>query len=75
MDERDHEQLADELEEHSDKLSAESERLGGAIEEARADWERKRKDPQVPGADPPDVPSGETPEEAPPAKRESDDDA
>jgi hypothetical protein len=29
------------------------ERLGTDIEGARSDWERKRKDPGVPGAEPP----------------------
>jgi hypothetical protein len=46
-DERPPEREVDELEERV-------ERLEHAIEGARADWERKRKDPGVPGAPPPD---------------------
>jgi hypothetical protein len=38
-----HEQQADELQEHSDKV-------GDAIADAREDWERKKADDSVPGA-------------------------
>jgi hypothetical protein len=33
-------------------LEARTERVAGHAEEARRDWERKREDPQVPGAPP-----------------------
>lgn len=41
------------------------ERLGTDIEGARSDWERKRKDPGVPGAEPPpDEDAGDSATEA-----------
>lgn len=35
-------------------LEQRTERLGGRVEEAKRDWERKREDPNVPGAPPPE---------------------
>ncbi len=37
-----------------EELEQRVERLEHEIEGARADWERKRKDPSVPGAEPPE---------------------
>jgi hypothetical protein len=49
----DPEKLADELEGDADRLQKKSEDLGDEISETRRDWEAKRRDPGVPGADPP----------------------
>ena len=46
---RDMEDDAREMEERSGELE-------GQVEETRSDWERKRRDPQVPGAETPDEP-------------------
>ena len=48
-----HERLANELEQQTDRLQAHSDELGGEISDVRQDWERKRKDEGVPGAVPP----------------------
>lgn len=50
MNERDPDQLADELEREADKLEEHGKELGEKVEDARGDWERKRADPSVPGA-------------------------
>jgi hypothetical protein len=53
MSEReDHTQLADELEQRADRLQSENDELGDKIGDVREDWERKRSDPGVPGAQP-----------------------
>lgn len=58
MDERpereDPERLADELEREADRLERESSKLGEEVETVRQDWQRKRGDQSVPGANPPD---------------------
>jgi uncharacterized small protein (DUF1192 family) len=46
-DEHPPEREVEEMEERSDRLEDE-------IEETRSDWERKKRDPSVPGAEPPD---------------------
>ena len=53
-----HEAKADELERELEEMQERSERLGGEIEGAGEDWERKKKDESVPGA-------GGDPEEEP----------
>jgi len=45
-----HEAKADELERELDEMQERAERLGGDIEGAGEDWERKKKDSKVPGA-------------------------
>jgi len=45
-----HESKADEVERSLDELQERSERLEGEIEGAGEDWERKQRDPAVPGA-------------------------
>ena len=45
-----HEAKADELERELDEMQERTERLGGEIEGADEDWERKKKDSKVPGA-------------------------
>jgi len=47
----DHREQADAVEAEIDGLAQESERLGSQIGETRADWERKKGDDKVPGAD------------------------
>jgi hypothetical protein len=46
----DHEAKADEVERSLDDLQERSGRLEGEIEGAGEDWERKQRDPAVPGA-------------------------
>ncbi len=50
----DHEQLAEQLEHEADQLQEHEERLHQRAEDVRQDWERKRRDESVPGANPPD---------------------
>jgi hypothetical protein len=59
MGEPDHEQIADRLQDKSDALERHVRELGGEIEHAKDDWERKRADAGVPGAIPPEEPDGE----------------
>ncbi len=74
MTEADPDQRADELEHEADELEQRSELLAAETKEVRQDWERKRDDPNVPGAPPhPDDERGGS-EDAPepdtfPAKR------
>jgi hypothetical protein len=42
--------LADELDEQTDQLEHDSERLAQRIHETREEWDAKRRDPKVPGA-------------------------
>jgi hypothetical protein len=46
--------LADEMEQEAQRLERRSQELGDDVDEVRKDWERKRSDPGVPGANPPD---------------------
>jgi hypothetical protein len=48
-----HEERADRVERELDDMERESDELGDRIEDARKDWERKKADPSVPGADEP----------------------
>ncbi len=54
--------LADELEHETAQLQEQSEKLHGDIADVREDWERKRRDQNVPGApepmDPEEGPEG-----------------
>ena len=45
--------LADEMEEEADRLEDRSKELGEDVKDVRKDWERKRSDQAVPGANPP----------------------
>jgi len=45
--------LADEMEGEADRLEDRSKELGEDVDEVRKDWERKRSDQAVPGANPP----------------------
>jgi hypothetical protein len=60
----DYEELADRLDEEAEAMQRRSEQLGDEAGQAREDWERKRADPNVPGAPSPEA----VPEEpSPPA--------
>lgn len=53
MEERqDYDRLADRLGEEADRLGAENEQLKERIDQTRDDWNRKRSDDAVPGAQP-----------------------
>lgn len=54
MGETDPEELADRLEDEANDLERHSEELGRQAKHASEDWERKRSDPSVPGAPPPE---------------------
>ena len=45
--------LADEMEQEADRLEERSKELGEDVDDVRKDWERKRSDQGVPGANPP----------------------
>ena len=51
--------LADELEQQADKLEQQSREVQGHIDDTRQEWEGKRADPSVPGANPPPQPAAE----------------
>jgi flagellar biosynthesis chaperone FliJ len=53
MDEHDPEELADTLERETDNLERQGQEVKQAVDETRADWQRKRQDDSVPGAPPP----------------------
>jgi hypothetical protein len=46
--------LADEMEQEADHLEDRSKELGKNVDDVRKDWERKRSDQAVPGANPPE---------------------
>jgi hypothetical protein len=52
MSETDPEELAQQLEREGDELEERSDKLQAGAQEARQDWERKRADQGVPGANP-----------------------
>lgn len=49
-----HEEQERRLEREADRMEDESERVEDDIEEARREWEAKKEDPGVPGAQPDD---------------------
>lgn len=63
------EKVAARFERDADHLRRRSEEVGDHIETAREDWQRKRSDPSVPGAVPPEgaepgvTPPADTPDE------------
>ena len=61
-------QAADQLAREADRMEQQSHKLGGEIQDARSDWERKRADPKVAGANPPESEEGVPEEAAFPAK-------
>lgn len=50
----DYQELADDLTDETDRLQHEADKLGEDIAGARKDWEQKRADGNVPGANAPD---------------------
>jgi hypothetical protein len=54
MGETDPEQLADHLEAEADDLKRRSEKLEQRTKEVSQEWQRKRSDPSIPGASPPE---------------------
>lgn len=54
MDEKDPGKLADHLEQEADELEQRSDKLEEETEDVAQEWERKRADPNVPGAPPRD---------------------
>ena len=62
MAEKDPDKLADDLEEEADELEQRSQKLEEKTEDVAQDWERKRSDSNVPGAQP----RAEDEEDAPP---------
>jgi hypothetical protein len=73
-DERqDHEAKADELERELDQMQEQSDKLGGEIEDAGKEWERRKADDKVPGAaGAPEQADGPEPEAEYPNKRGDD---
>jgi hypothetical protein len=53
MAETDPGELADHLEDEADELEQRSEKLEEETDDVAQEWERKRADPNVPGAQPP----------------------
>jgi hypothetical protein len=53
MAERDPEELADRLEHEADDMQERTRKLGEDANDVAQEWERKRSDPNVPGAPPP----------------------
>ena len=49
-DRQDYEAKADELERELDQMQEQSDKLGGEIEDAGEDWERRKADERVPSA-------------------------
>jgi hypothetical protein len=69
MAETDPEELANHLEEEADDLAQRSEKLREQTDDVAKDWQRKRSDPNVPGAQPPaDDEGGAPPTGAPSSK-------
>jgi hypothetical protein len=69
-DRQDHEAKADELERELDRMQEQSDKLGGEIEDAGDEWERRKADESVPGAaGAPEEADGPEPEAEYPNKR------
>jgi hypothetical protein len=69
-----HDERADDLEREADAMAERIERLEHETDEAGDDWERKKRDPSVPGAvgDPEKAESGPQPETNYPSKGDDD---
>ncbi len=75
MPEQDPDELADDLSQEADRLEHDSAELGQRVEDTRQDWQRKRRDASIPGANPPEAEEEDSPTEAdeqrpPEARRE-----
>ncbi len=66
MTDSDPRRLADELEREADGLEQQNEQLGDRVQSVRQDWERKRNDPNVPGAPPAEERGPDSADEPPP---------
>jgi hypothetical protein len=62
-----HEERSEEMESTADALEEQTKRVSERIEESRADWESKKQDSSVPGAQPPEDELDERDEDAEPA--------
>ena len=72
----DHEGKADDVESQLDEMEERSGRLKDEIADTGEDWERKKRDPEVPGAaGMPEQADGPQPEAEYPTKRDPDDDS
>ena len=74
MTDHEHERRADALDREAEAMEQRAERLEHEIDDAREDWERKKRDSQVPGAagDPERADEGPKPETSYPAKGDAD---
>ena len=63
MTEHDAQQLGDELEREAEHMQSQNDRLGDEIHRVGEDWQRKRADESVPGAQPPQ-PQERSPQES-----------
>jgi hypothetical protein len=64
MPEHDPNELAEDLEQEADRLERHSGEVQQRLEEAREDWQRKRRDESIPGAPPPE-PGDESEDDSP----------
>jgi hypothetical protein len=62
--EQDVAQHADAMEDQADDMEQRSSELADDVSAARGDWERKRRDPAVPGAPEPEQDTGDSPADA-----------
>ena len=69
-----HEERADELEAEAEDMQERAEKLEDEIGDVREDWERKKRDPSIPGAagDPSKAEKGPQPETNYPSKGDED---
>jgi hypothetical protein len=63
MTAEDSDRLADELEQQADRLEQHSQEVQARIDDTRQEWESKRADEGVPGANPPPQPAGDEPKD------------
>ena len=70
MTEHEHDRIADDLDREAEDMEERAEQLEDEIDEARGDWERKKRDSGVPGAAgaPERADEGTEPETSYPAK-------
>ncbi len=64
MTEQDPHELAEHLERETDDLERQGDQVKNQVKETREDWERKRRDENVPGAPPPEGSEDEDAEDA-----------
>jgi predicted nucleic acid-binding Zn-ribbon protein len=69
-----HDERAEEVEQELDDMEQRADRLEEEIGDVREDWERKKRDPSVPGAagDPESAEEGPQPETSYPSKGDED---